>query len=163
MERKARPDEILRDVISTTNYVDKFGRDNEKYHKFLEGKAESLCTAASQFKRTSKFLHHIEEVMLSGGEEEEEVDDEKDRVIIITGHRAKGLEFKHVYIPQVAAERFPHMRAVRSGMIEEEMRLFYVAMTRAKDTLKVSTSMDRYVSEFIDMAGLGSTSNRLTV
>jgi DNA helicase-2/ATP-dependent DNA helicase PcrA len=60
-------------------------------------------------------------------------------VQIMTVHAAKGLEFKHVFVPGCNERIFPTKR----GDLEEERRLFYVAVTRAKDTLTLSYATSR--------------------
>ncbi|MRI83095.1 MAG: ATP-dependent DNA helicase [Nitratiruptor sp.] len=60
-------------------------------------------------------------------------------VQLLTVHASKGLEFKEVYLVDLMEGRFPNLKlAKRSGSIEEERRLFYVAVTRAKDLLYLS-------------------------
>lgn len=58
-------------------------------------------------------------------------------VNLLTVHASKGLEFKEVYVIDLAQNRFPNIKLM-SGAIEEERRLFYVAVTRAKDELYLS-------------------------
>lgn len=158
IKAKRGPSDILKYVALTTGYVDKMGSRDEKYKKFLSDKITTLCLSAAQYKTTKSFLHHVEEVMLSGGEEEKDNTEDKDKVIIITVHRSKGLEFPTVYVPQMTAERFPHARAVASGMVEEERRLAYVAITRAKDHLRLSTTSNTNPSPFIEDMGLMKSS-----
>ena len=69
---------------------------------------------------------------------DENDDDDKQKVIISTVHSAKGLEWKHVFILDLVEERFPSSYAMmRAEDYEEERRLFYVACTRAKDSLRL--------------------------
>lgn len=65
--------------------------------------------------------------------------DEKGGVAFITMHSAKGLEYDAVFIPDANAKVIPHSKAVSPGQLEEERRLFYVAMTRAKERLEILT------------------------
>jgi superfamily I DNA/RNA helicase len=64
-------------------------------------------------------------------------------VALSTIHRAKGLEFDHVWIAGAEEGRLPHGRAVRDGQEDEERRLAYVAVTRARHTLHVSWTATR--------------------
>ena len=69
-------------------------------------------------------------------EEEEEAD--QDAVTLITMHSCKGLEFSHVHIAGVEDGLLPHRRSKVEGTLDEERRLFYVALTRARRTLALS-------------------------
>ena len=75
----------------------------------------------------------------------------KNRIPIITIHQAKGLEFDNVYLVGCNGNVFPSYRSVTNGKVEEEMRLFYVALTRAKKQLSISYNMKNGASEFISM------------
>jgi superfamily I DNA/RNA helicase len=66
-----------------------------------------------------------------------------DAVSLLTVHRAKGLEFAHVWIAGLEEGLFPHARAIQEAGEGEERRLAYVAMTRAKRTLTASWARSR--------------------
>lgn len=74
-------------------------------------------------------------------------DDESDKgkVNLMTIHASKGLEFPVVFIAGVEEGLIPHQRSVdeNGGDVEEERRLFYVAITRARDKLLISSCMKR--------------------
>ena len=77
------------------------------------------------------------------------VDNEKEedlnKVTLMTIHSAKGLEFKYVYIVGVEEELFPsHMSTSTRQELEEERRLFYVAITRAEKEVQISYALNRY-------------------
>ena len=60
--------------------------------------------------------------------------DRKDRVAVITVHQAKGLEFDVVFMPGVVQYEFPNYGAVKAGREREELRIFYVGITRRRDS-----------------------------
>ena len=77
----------------------------------------------------------------------------------MTYHGSKGLEFDTVFLPFLNSGDVPHGRNLSTMELEEERRLFYVALTRAKDRLHVAAVRERYhrktdVSRFIGEAGL---------
>ena len=74
-----------------------------------------------------------------------DVDDDGNKVLLMTIHASKGLEFPHVYIVGMEENIFPSGGWLASeSEIEEERRLFYVAMTRAKKTLELSYAVSRF-------------------
>ena len=75
--------------------------------------------------------------------ERQEEEDETDRVQMMTLHSAKGLELPHVFLMGMEEELLPHRNAVEEGSIEEERRLAYVGITRAKRTLAITLARKR--------------------
>lgn len=74
------------------------------------------------------------------------VDQGVDRVICTTVHQAKGLEFKVVFLTGLEEGTFPHMRSMEAAEdIEEERRLAYVAITRAREVLFLSNVVNRHL------------------
>ncbi|MDD3885492.1 MAG: UvrD-helicase domain-containing protein [Victivallaceae bacterium] len=81
-------------------------------------------------------------------EENDKVDDNSENgeaVTLSTVHAAKGLEFPVVFLVAVEKGLFPHERAVEEGSLDEELRLFYVAVTRAKQQLYLLRTRERMV------------------
>lgn len=86
----------------------------------------------------------LSEVMLATDQDEKD-DDNEPKVTLMTVHAAKGLEFKHVYIVGVEEDLFPSALSMDSlAQIEEERRLLYVAITRAKKTCTMTYSSSRF-------------------
>ena len=95
--------------------------------------------AASPRERLAAFL---EDLALDQDREEDETE-AGDAVTLITMHSCKGLEFPHVYVTGVEDGLIPHSRSKVEGTLDEERRLFYVAMTRAMETLSLSYCLGR--------------------
>ena len=74
----------------------------------------------------------------------------KGRIPIITVHQAKGLEFEEVFVAGCNEKVFPSYMSLKSQNLSEEMRLFYVAMTRAKEKLYLSYHLQAKKSVFVD-------------
>lgn len=100
---------------------------------FMLDGLDRYCDTHTPLIATQLFL---QEVTLDRNFEEEE--DAGDAVTLITIHSCKGLEFPHVYIIGLEEGLLPHSRSVAENSLDEERRLFYVAITRAKKTLHLS-------------------------
>src|SRR6202161_502989 len=103
---------------------------------------KSLVRAMDEFPDFASFLEHVSLVM------EAESQDSEERVSIMTLHAAKGLEFETVFLPGWEEGLFPHQRALdESGMrgLEEERRLAYVGLTRARHLAFVSYAANRRI------------------
>ena len=87
------------------------------------------------FDRLQAFL---EQITLDSDREDEEDEGPGDAVTLITMHSCKGLEFPNVYIVGMEDGLLPHSRSKVEGTLDEERRLFYVAVTRAMQTLTIS-------------------------
>ncbi len=84
----------------------------------------------------------LEELTLDADRKEER-EAEKDAVTLITMHSCKGLEFPHVFVVGLEDGLLPHTRSKVEGTLDEERRLFYVAITRAMQTLTMSHCLTR--------------------
>ena len=101
---------------------------------FIATMDHSGSPSASLHDRLQEFL---ENVTLDSDREEEE-EKAGDAVTLITMHSCKGLEFPHVYVVGLEDGLLPHSRSKVEGTLDEERRLFYVAVTRAMLTLTIS-------------------------
>ncbi len=86
----------------------------------------------------------LSEVMLATDQDQND-DSEEPKVTLMTVHAAKGLEFKHIYVVGVEEDLFPSSMSMDSlAQIEEERRLLYVAITRAKETCVILFAGSRF-------------------
>ncbi len=116
----------------------------------------------------------ISKLILRDMMEQREEEDDSDKVQLLTLHASKGLEFPHVFIMGLEEEILPHRTSIEEGNIEEERRLMYVGITRARETLtltyagqrkqygeKIETIPSRFLDELpeedIIWQGLGET------
>ncbi|MBE9230516.1 UvrD-helicase domain-containing protein [Cuspidothrix issatschenkoi LEGE 03284] len=87
----------------------------------------------------------------------DQISQENNQVLIITIHQSKGLEFDYIFIAGMCEEEFPSYFSLRDNKLEEEKRLFYVALTRAKKQLFISwflkdnKNFDKTKSQFLDL------------
>jgi ATP-dependent DNA helicase Rep len=106
----------------------------------LIGWLESLQRGRLQEKTLSEMVNHLTLMNMLEQREEEGTDD---RVHLLTLHAAKGLEFPHVFLVGVEEELLPHRTSIEEDSIEEERRLAYVGITRARRTLTLTLAATR--------------------
>lgn len=133
-DKELNPPELVKLV---QNYLDAHLRATyENYEERLEDIAQ-LARTVGDSPGLDDFLAQV--ALLSEADHEPAADD--DSVTLSTIHQAKGLEWKVVFIIFLAEGMFPHYRVISQGgdhALEEETRLFYVAVTRAEDRLYMS-------------------------
>ncbi|MBY0522109.1 MAG: ATP-binding domain-containing protein [Gemmataceae bacterium] len=133
----ATPDEVIRQVLDRSGYRHMLAGSSDAEDQERLANIEELITAAKQFtaedsRRTiGDFLENITLASDLDG-----WDDEQDLVSVMTMHAAKGLEFPVVYMVAVEQGLLPHDRSLqKTEDVEEERRLAFVGMTRAKEEL----------------------------
>jgi DNA helicase-2/ATP-dependent DNA helicase PcrA len=96
----------------------------------------ALVGFAQRFEETQDFLAQI--LLLNSETSDRNVDPDSDAIKLTTVHQAKGLEYDVVFVIGLADGQFPGRRSIEAGDVEEERRLFYVAVTRARNELYLS-------------------------
>ncbi|MCK3684629.1 UvrD-helicase domain-containing protein [Maribellus sp. YY47] len=118
---------------------------HENIQELLNGIQEFSITAKEQGD-PDKLGNYLEDVALLTDQDNEK-DEEKNKVTLMTVHSAKGLEFKNVFIVGMEENLFPSQRQGEKATLEsleEERRLFYVALTRAEENAWLSYANQRY-------------------
>ena len=125
--------QYIRKVIGYELYlkesINEYGKSWDELKEILDYVHESSRNMKSM-EEWKRFIAAYEESLLSSREK-------KEGVHIITMHACKGLEYSIVFLPDCNEGKVPHKKAVTSEEIEEERRMFYVAMTRAKEQLEI--------------------------
>ncbi|PBB78868.1 ATP-dependent DNA helicase [Mesorhizobium sp. WSM3879] len=163
--------ELAETILEESGYTDMWKNDRSAEAPGRLENLKELIRSMEEYESLRSFLEHVALVM------EAEQGESLDAVSIMTLHSAKGLEFETVFLPGWEEGLFPHQRALdeggRSGL-EEERRLAYVGLTRAKKNLHVwfvsnrqihglwqSTIPSRFVNELpeahVDVADGGNS------
>jgi DNA helicase-2/ATP-dependent DNA helicase PcrA len=115
----------------------------ENVQELLNGMKEFVDNPENPDKSIGAFLQEVS--LLTTSPEEDEGEDANNKVTLMTIHSAKGLEFKYVYVVGMEEDLFPSQMMIGSrAELEEERRLFYVAITRAEDKLTLTWAASRY-------------------
>lgn len=142
------------------NYIRKAIRYDEfleEYAQFRHIKVEELyeildelSDLAKPFQNYKEWFENMEQYALELEKQVKKKKDvqQEDAVAFVTMHGSKGLEYDIVFIVDVNEGIIPHQKAVLEEDIEEERRMFYVAMTRAKKELYIYFAKERFSKEF---------------
>ncbi len=139
----AKSSGVLKDLY---NEKDKGPEEVERYQnieELLNGiKAFTAQQDVDELKTLSEFM--IDVALLTDADSDKEED--KNKITLMTIHSSKGLEFPHVYLVGVEENLFPSQMSLNTrSELEEERRLFYVAVTRAEKTCTISYAASRFV------------------
>ncbi len=136
--REVPPSEIIEAVLDESGYKAELQAENTVEAESRLENLQELVNAASEYERVEP------EATLDGFLQEQALFSEADRltgegrVTLMTLHNAKGLEYEHVFVVGMEEGTFPHARSMDEQNLEEERRLAYVGITRAKKTLTLS-------------------------
>ncbi len=137
--REVPPAELIGAVLDESGYRAELEAENTVEAESRLENLEELINAAKEYERYEPeptlegFLQ--EQALYS---DQDTLDTEGGNVALMTLHNAKGLEFEHVFVVGMEEGTFPHARSLDEQNLEEERRLCYVGITRAKETLTLS-------------------------
>lgn len=146
---KSDPAALMSAFIARIEYGAELRRNckSTEEAEMREGNVRDILRDLGDFsRRSTKGLRgFLDEIVLDQEREEDKQEDiEKKRgVTLITMHAAKGLEFRHVYLIGLEEGILPHDRSKAEGSLDEERRLLYVGITRARLSLTLSYCRDR--------------------
>jgi DNA helicase-2/ATP-dependent DNA helicase PcrA len=128
------PSDMIR-AIAASDYRDYLEAEYPDFMDRLED-LEQFALFAESYTDLTTFLDEVSLTDEYGAARQEEGDQDEERIVLSTIHQAKGLEWDAVFVIHLSDGKFPNPRALEEkGGIEEERRLFYVAITRARKQL----------------------------
>ena len=171
--------ELLQAVLSESGYLEALEAERtveaegriENLDALVEGAAEfDLEREQEGESELPPLQEYLEQISLVS--DQDSLEDEQELVTLMTLHNAKGLEYDTVFVVGCEDGAFPHMRALEEGGEEEERRLCYVAITRARKRLYMTWARERRLfgraernlpSRFIDELPIELTERHSTV
>ncbi len=136
------PADLLRTVMDESGYTDALQAEKTPEASGRLENLVELARAMEEYVTLGDFLEHVSLVM------DNDAADDTEKVTIMTMHAAKGLEFDHVFLPGWEEGVFPSQRSLDEGglaSLEEERRLAYVAITRAKRRCTILHAANRRI------------------
>ncbi len=144
------PSEMITSVVEAV--YDEYAKANFTNYELRREDLNQLAAFARQFKDVHEFLSQL--ALISNVDSEPRLDqtNEKEAVNLSSVHQAKGLEYHTVFVIWLTDGMFPSARSLETrDAIEEERRLFYVAITRARDELYLTYPLMRMNAGYGDM------------
>lgn len=133
--------EILDHVLQATGYLDILEKEDEKMENV--GEILNLAVEFEKEAESATLRDFLDSVSLAS--DVDSYNEKDDRVPLMTLHSAKGLEFPVIFIIGLEENLLPHFNSAKDGQVEEERRLFYVGLTRAKEKVRLTSAAKRRV------------------
>ncbi len=135
----------IRRAIGYDDYLREYAQFRRINEEELFDTLAQLQEAAREYPDFGSWFAHMEEYREElKRQNEQKLELNREAIALMTFHAAKGLEFEQVYIVDACEGVTPHRKAVVPEDMEEERRMFYVAVTRAKQRLVVTHTKERY-------------------
>ncbi len=136
---------FIRKFMAYDEYVQEYAVKHHMEEDSLLAVLEEIQEDAKPFRTVQEWYAHIAVVTRKlESEEQGSMDGKQDHLFLSTFHSAKGLEFQSVYIFSANEKVTPHEKAMTPEDLEEERRMFYVAVTRAARNLTILSAQSRY-------------------
>jgi DNA helicase-2/ATP-dependent DNA helicase PcrA len=142
-----KPSEVIRKIL-TISGIYEFYNDKTEEGETRRENLEELVSLATNYDENPRGIEaFLEDASLQSDQDTLDQEKNKKGIRLMTVHAAKGLEFSHVFIVGLEHGLFPHQRdeRLKKEDQEEERRLFYVALTRAKEKLYLSYATTRTI------------------
>ena len=145
----------IRKGIGYDDYIREYAKERRMNEEELFDILEEVQESAKEYRTYEDWFLHMQEYK-EQLKASRHLTDKEDAVVLSTMHQSKGLEYDAVFIMDACEGITPHKKAVKEEEIEEERRMFYVAMTRAKQHLTIyvvnkifnkTATASRFVSE----------------
>ncbi|MAP24189.1 MAG: DNA helicase II [Rickettsiales bacterium] len=130
--------DLVSHVVKSSGYMDYWNKQNTLESRGRTENVQELVRAVKDYETLEEFLEHVSLVM------ENTQGFDKSNVTIMTIHSAKGLEFDYVFLAGWEEGVFPSERSRQANDLEEERRLAYVGLTRARKKAFISFALNRY-------------------
>tara|TARA_Y100000590_G_scaffold127375_1_gene145663 strand:- start:20928 stop:22952 length:2025 start_codon:yes stop_codon:yes gene_type:complete len=148
LKNKTNHNKLLQTILDESGYSEMLKNKKDLENENRLENIKELLNAMKEFDTLESFLDHVS---LATSLDQ---DWQNDKVNLMTMHASKGLEFDVVFLPGWEEGLFPHQKSIEEkgeNGLEEERRLAYVGITRAKKIAKISFSMNRfYQGDWID-------------
>ena len=140
-----KPTDAVQKLLDASGYI-KMWRESKDVDASdrLDNIKELITNVIAKYDSLPEFLEHAA-LMIADDNDSDDAGSIPDTVSIMTIHAAKGLEFDTVFLPAWEEGIFPNEKSVNEGGIEEERRLAYVAITRARRRAIITNAMSRMV------------------
>lgn len=136
---------LLKEVLERTGYLKELERDNDEESQSRAENIKELLSATLEFEErneTAALSDFLEQMALMS--DIDNVEEGREAIIMMTLHSAKGLEYPYVFMSGMEEGVFPSQRSYfEEKQMEEERRLMYVGITRAKERLYLTSAFER--------------------